>query len=1479
MGAFTLSTCWQRGELLKCSPAMLHDALPVCPCPVRTSPVRMPRYHAAIVRQAPHSAFPLLSLCPCRRPVVNLVSRMEEGFLDAFTPMKFAAMLYVVTAAAVPGVSVGTGAAYTAGSAVYSLDPVSLQYTLITTLPCCGAVWRSAVFADASGMSRTRFAGDGTPAKTPTGTATASRTPSTSISRSFSATASVSPSFSQTPRPFHMQLVPAGASSASVGAAATATVSPSQAQAVCTGPGGAPCVSKALPPAHFTLVGSGCPAPQASLRCAAAAGSGVIVVPPQQIVACSVVGTVDAPLAATVDIVVDPWASAAVSSADEAMSVRVDCELTAAIDAAGGTKTAPADVTVSLRPHEWPLPLSDVLLYFPDARAVVSTRFRTQAMLPAHNGSTAASLTASACGAASFASTNNASGTSAPPCLGLTEGSRIAEALALPQLRAGAPGEDFSATVAGRATALLIAPWRNGSLVPIFLPAPAVGSAGAAAAGAGTNATQVFVGDRAAAILWVNANGTIAEVALPLLCTTAGGGAATAGCGRQSLTVTSRLTVPKAGTGASGGSTAFNMSCPPFCPGAFDGAFPFVSAPAASSSSTDPLLQLARWPIGATPGTVLPEAVQWSGSSLGLVYAFACPGYTSPHLDGACTNTSHPLFPNCAFGEGAACRRCPANAVCPGGSRMWPAKPGFFVEAESTGVLLRCAAPSTARCIEFDVASGAMRCGDAYAQGSWGCLTCAAGSYPKSDGGCAACPQGRGYTLLAQELGKALGVLLAWAIAVYALLYGVAKALGSSLKGSAMRLLDLLLFAWVLLQTIAAVGTEATAGLPAALQALYAAISALQLRGFGVPAACLVGEGISPFASEIAAFVFVLLALPAVVLLATGAGDRAVKACVEQWHRRCAAGPCARCCSSPVAAGKTSADASASSRDLTDGQKPAGKLGRLRARIWSSGSRFPLGYTLCFALVVLYAYVCKASLALVTCESVTLPLGQAAGLQGADAAALTAAATVQGLVTVRIVTAHPSFLCGAGAHAGPYALAWLVLVAFVIAFPLASALWAWRCKRRASVARRAALLNPVAAFLLTATYRPGAFYVRQLDMVQLAVLSALSTLWTAPASAGAFAGRCVLQCLVLLAMSIAFAYVRPYTAEDSWRLPLRIASFGLGGLVALVGALIGTADLAEADADAAGRSSLERAVQGLAWTLFTCAILYTILLVAAVGRSLITGAKAEATIAALKRKAAAAASGLRTGSRPGSAIEPGPSAGAAFRGTQAKDGSDGGPTNDDDGDDEPLSDWHVGAARGFISSVNQGRPDPARGSGGRSAHLPRPFFAQLELTGSGAGGSAGMSRDAMKALAVYGDPSSAAAATEGKGADGANGVAVPLALRSDFASHAAAESNIASAAAAAGGRGAAFFTVSNPLSAPGVSQAVAEGLSADSGASNIGSHSVGVGIDDITPPRFAAPPPPQAMKASTSYSTGAGGDGDRIRVLPTLSRKKPLSSS
>ena len=102
----------------------------------------------------------------------------------------------------------------------------------------------------------------------------------------------------------------------------------------------------------------------------------------------------------------------------------------------------------------------------------------------------------------------------------------------------------------------------------------------------------------------------------------------------------------------------------------------------------------------------------------GLYYAEACSAsgvYTDP-ASGACTNTSSPLYPLCAFGSGSNCQPCPANALCPGGPRCWPL-PGFWVAVESSPSVLPCALPgAAAKCTGWSSALGQTKCGAGYLQ-------------------------------------------------------------------------------------------------------------------------------------------------------------------------------------------------------------------------------------------------------------------------------------------------------------------------------------------------------------------------------------------------------------------------------------------------------------------------------------------------------------------------------------------------------------------------------------------------------------------------------------------------------------------------------------------------------------------------------------------------------------------------------------------
>ena len=65
-----------------------------------------------------------------------------------------------------------------------------------------------------------------------------------------------------------------------------------------------------------------------------------------------------------------------------------------------------------------------------------------------------------------------------------------------------------------------------------------------------------------------------------------------------------------------------------------------------------------------------------------------------------------------SYGRGLDCVACPANAVCPGGYRMWPA-PGYWTHNETTGYVTPCYPAS--RCLGGRFSS----CAEGARMGAW----------------------------------------------------------------------------------------------------------------------------------------------------------------------------------------------------------------------------------------------------------------------------------------------------------------------------------------------------------------------------------------------------------------------------------------------------------------------------------------------------------------------------------------------------------------------------------------------------------------------------------------------------------------------------------------------------------------------------------------------------------------------------------------
>lgn len=452
-----------------------------------------------------------------------------------------------------------------------------------------------------------------------------------------------------------------------------------------------------------------------------------------------------------------------------------------------------------------------------------------------------------------------------------------------------------------------------------------------------------------------------------------------------------------------------------------------------------------------------------------LFFSSVCPGFTDPRT-GACADPSAPGFASCAFGSGAACRACPAECICRGGARCHP-RPGFYTASTSIPAAVRCAAPAEQRCLGWDEALGAVRCGATYKQGSVGCAACAAGLYlDDATGECSACPADTSpAALVLRQLLLFLGVLLAITATLAVIVIIIARCAGGTMRGSARRLLDLGLWVVLIVQQLAAVSQGAATSLPPFLRGVYAVLAASQLQGAMPPSACLLGG--RPFALELALFGF-LMCLTALVIagvvfhfrlqarygplmprksgrLSDGSDgslsasrSRTLPERIRRWCCRTAG--CAG--SNRAADGRNAASTGREPASLRQASASAEALDRRRRRLAATVQ----GGVMLMAL--LYSQATTRAFTALSCVTVQMPYADALELNGADESpavaagrAVLATAILTGAppqpVTVSVLAAAPTFLCGLGAHRAVSALAALTLVYYSLLLPLIAALF------------------------------------------------------------------------------------------------------------------------------------------------------------------------------------------------------------------------------------------------------------------------------------------------------------------------------------------------------------------------------------------------------------------------------------------------------
>lgn len=1241
-------------------------------------------------------------------------------------------------------------------------------WTLIREL-APGAMWVSVDFNrfDLSPALESKFGGVQEPSPTPSVTPAAFQLRMDAVGESNkpACTASVSESTSV-----------AGGGSSSAAAAAVALLADATA-----------CASRALPPVKLSLSVRSCPGGStgtAELVCTSAAPELLEVRPARVNVTCPPRNGTFASLGVNISVAALPEKldSLTLATLDAQSAVRnfaARCELRK-MDG-GSLTTATAMAPISWLPYRFP-DFEDLILYYSATDTFLSAR----------------------------------RGVSAKPAVGGARGAgeikaNMEAALRrfVPTLTNLPPKPAFAATVSQAVRGTLV----SKSAARLWAAVATNMSAGGSVPPLGPftrNTTLTLRTGAVLRVLWASADGTLLHFEVPQArCVSPSAGssstsstssagrceAASGVCGPQDLV----LAQPPLARAAA----ALNITCPPACPGLPDdvtpavptGAWPalaaaLVRAPTSSGdSSFGPLYVSERQALLAAASSVSVAATCLASSSTGLLFAAACEGYTAPDFEDACTNTSHPAFAGCAFGDGilVPCRACPANAICRGGPSAQPLR-GYYAVAETTGDILPCAPPANERCLGWDAENAFTICGSAYLNGSYGCLACREGHFPSKGGGCEPCNGGSPLLQVIAQAAQVFGILVAFATGMFTALLLIARCLGSTLKGGASRFTEMVLFVVMMMQTLAEVGQASAASQPALLAPLYAGIAAFQLQGgVSIHQNCL--KGIPPFTDAVLLMMFTIVATVALV-------------CISAWQVRQQAG----------AAGK----ASGKSGDSEDAAAAGGWRGKLRKCCQGDRAARRLVYGLCFALSIAYARTVNVVFQMVHCVAQSLPVDMVAGMNGADVELL-ATADGRGLVPgVLQLQSSTSFICYRGAHRAVGVLAWITAFVYLGGFFIWSFIRsvrfvkAYRLQlpslKRADTAAAGGgtasgfvAKDAAADFFARTAYRPAIFYFRHFEFVSFLALGAMLVYWHHPASAGAYAAKAVVTCLILTGLAASMLVLKPHYAEDAWRAPVRVGSFVVAGLVAVMNALLGASELPGSPAVA------QSALDAMGYVLIIAAVVWVLLLLVFVGRSLVQGAKAEAKVRELQDAIRTASGRL---ARSGQA----PPAKAASAGR--KDGSEeGGPRRCGKcrsaaheawlwllGEGKPRAPavstrfTRSSSGRQVIAVAATGPREPAgarakakRSSSSRALQYAMEQLQQREMLG-GAGGS-GASQDMLKALAAgYGS-----GAGSHHDAD-VVGTALPLALRRDVLARLDAEGGGA-------GAGPDGFAVHNPLSA------------------------------------------------------------------------------
>lgn len=581
-------------------------------------------------------------------------------------------------------------------------------------------------------------------------------------------------------------------------------------------------------------------------------------------------------------------------------------------------------------------------------------------------------------------------------------------------------------------------------------------------------------------------------------------GSDTVDCGYVTLTLANSPTPDTRGAA---------LSCPPFCPGVIhNGIRPLANGSSAFTLGLDPPVLEGALPsyLDGAPLT----------TSMGLYYAASCAQtglWVDPAL-GSCDNATDPQSYGCAYRSGAGCFPCPSGALCPGGSRVWP-RTGYWTTSETALFVLSCSLPDPMiKCAGWNASSRSMVCGRGYRPGSWLCGGCADTFYPPGDGSCSPCPVvssvwDRYRTLIAVFLGV-LGAACLVGIIIVALI----ATIGGTFWGSTRRIVDLMQWAVVSLQTVSQAAPAFDSSLPSALTTLFNGLAALQVQGILLPSAC---TGSYAFQTEVG-------------VMGT-----------------------AFCTTAITAIGAVSGD-----------KAPKWLVGLAGAAVRMT--------------LVLYPVVSRNALTLLNCNTVSLTRAGAASLDGGGSSSgpqvSAAIVTVQVLASNPL---YECWAPG-GSHRPAAILAAIVVACIVCGFPLVTLLAAWQHHRRtdqrgivvvgpASESTDApATPSPLLVAPFCSDYGPRTWYTRHVDLAFTFLLSALQALAPRPTSPPGIGGKAAVIAIVALALAAHAVVLRPFVPAQSWKGPVRAALLATTAACAAIDAWGTAADFGFVAPSAAG---------------------------------------------------------------------------------------------------------------------------------------------------------------------------------------------------------------------------------------------------------------------------------------------------------------------